>query len=198
MLQHPHTHTGLQFEKTCPDPQTFTHTESRSSQESLQMRDVHIQAFTAHHLRSFDSACDQYICVQRLSHHLAPLCHFHPVGGMNLSPRKLEKIRVCLSVCIWGGLPVFRQSCYKHQKHQWAAFSEALQNPLAIMSPSSPPESLWKQWRHWSPIDCNDSHADRQEPAGQQLHPSPTAFNDSQRNWGTIVGVAMELTVSVQ
>ncbi len=113
-----HTHTGLQFEKTCPDTQTFTHTESRSSQESLQMRDVHIQAFTAHYLRSFDSACDQYICVQCLSHHLAPLCHFHPVGGMNLSPRKLEKIRVCLSVCIWGGLPVFRQSCYKHQKHQ--------------------------------------------------------------------------------
>ncbi len=105
---------------------------------------------------------------------------------MNLSPRKLEKIQwsVCLSVCIWGGLPMFRQSCYKHQKHQWAAFSEALQNPLAIMSPSPPPESLWKQWRHWSPIDCNDSHADRQEPAGQQLHQSPTAFNDSQRNWG--------------
>ncbi len=108
---------------------------------------------------------------------------------MNLSPRKLEKIRgvcVCLSV-FGGGLPMFRQSCYKHQKHQWAAFSEALQNPLAIMSPSPPPESLWKQWRHWSPIDCNDSHADRQEPAGQQLHQSPTAFNDSQRNWGTIV-----------
>ncbi len=57
---------------------------------------------------------------------------------MNLSPRKLEKIRgvcVCLSV-FGGGLPMFRQSCYKHQKHQWAAFSEALQNPLAIMSPS--------------------------------------------------------------
>ncbi len=109
-------------------------------------------------------------------------------------------IDTCVSVCLYlgGGLPVFRQGCYKHQKHQWAAFSEALQNPLAIMSPSSPPESLWKQWRHWSPIDCNDSHADRQEPAGQQLHPSPTAFNDSQRNWGTIVGVAMELTVSVQ
>lgn len=194
------THTGLQFEQTRPDTLTFTHTESRSSQEPLQIWDVLIQAFTAHHLHSFDSACDQYICAQRLSHHLTPLCHFHPVSGMNLSPRKLEKIHgvcVCLSV-FGGGLPVFRQSCYKHQKHQWAAFSEALQNPLAIMSPSPPPESLWKQRRHWSPIDCNDSHADRQEPAGQQLHQSPTAFNDSQRNWGTIVGAAMELTVSVQ
>lgn len=190
MLQHPHTQAC-----SLPDTLTSTHTESRSSQESLQMRDVYSSpsALVWLSLRSV------YLCSASVS---------SPRTTVSLPSRKWDESisketgkdtwRVCLSVCIWGGLPMFRQSCYKHQKHQWAAFSEALQNPLAIMSPSPPPESLWKQWRHWSPIDCNDSHADRQEPAGQQLHQSPTAFNDSQRNWGTIVGAAMELTVSVQ
>lgn len=125
------------------------------------------------------------------------------VTGKHPSPRKLEKIcTYCVSVSVWilwdGGMLVFRQSCYKHQKHQWAAFSKALQNPLAIMSPSPPLKSLWKLWSRWSPIDCNDSYSDRQEPAGQQSHQSPTAFNDSRRNQGTIAGAASELTVSVQ
>lgn len=94
--------TGLRFEQTRPDTHTFT--QSRSSLESLQIRDVYIQAFTAHHLRSFDSACDPYICVQRLSHHPALLCHFHPVSGTNLSPRKLEKIcGVCVCLSVFGG-----------------------------------------------------------------------------------------------
>lgn len=95
--------TGLRFEQTPPDTLTFT--QSRSSLESLQIRDIYIQAFTAHHLCSFDSACDPYICVQRLSHHPALLCHFHPpVSSMNLSPRKLEKIcGVCVCLSVFGG-----------------------------------------------------------------------------------------------
>lgn len=142
-----------------------------------------------------------YICVQCLSHHPALPCHRNRNASISKETGKdmhVLYVCVCLDFVGWGGLLVFRQSCYKHQKHQWAAFSKALQNPLAIMSPSPPPKSLWKLWSRWSPIDCNDSYSDRQQPAGQQSHQSPTAFNDSRRSRGTIARAATELTVSVQ